>query len=158
MNLQTNDGQVHWPRYGKAYVTMCGFSDLGPDNLSEERRTCPECLAQERGEQLSALREAYPDASFAQVKEGKWQLYGTAGEEIWVTHYTCTVRGWGISTNGCKGQGRTIRGALHDLYRGMAERIVSCARTMQHLKQYEPIFKHGEGLDVDEILRMDTDD
>lgn len=158
MNLRTNDGNVHWAKHGVAYVTVCGLGDLGPDNLSEERRTCPECLDQERGEQLWALKDAYPNSGITFVKDGKWQIYGTAGESLWVTHRTCTVLGWRVDANGCWGQGRTIKGALHDLYNVMAERITACSLTMQHLEQYEPRFSHDEGFDVGEILRMDTDD
>ena len=154
MNLRTPNGQVHWAKHGVAYVTVCGLGDLGPDNLSEERRTCPECLDHERGEQLWALKDAYPDATITSVKDGKWHLYGTAGERLWVTHYTCTVLGWRVDANGCWGQGRTIKGALHDLYNVMTRNIAACARTMQHLEQYEPRFVHDEGFNVDEILRM----
>ena len=154
MNLRTPNGQVHWARDGKAYVTTCGLGDLGPDNLSEERRTCPACLDQERGEQLWTLGDAYPDASITEVKPNKWYIYGTAGEALWVTHYTCVIRGWGVTANGCRGQGRTVKGALHDLYAEMAESITACARTMQHLKQHEPRFTHAEDFDVSVILRM----
>jgi len=114
-------------------------------------------LETEVEEQLGVMRAAYPQSSVTLAREGKWHIYGCAGEDIWVTHYTCTFRGWRGEANGCWGLGGTVQGAFHDLYREMAERITSCALTMRDLLKYEPRFTHHEGFDVDAILTAGDD-